>query len=465
MTPAAPAPSPFGARFAVPLLLASTLNPINSSMLATGLTALGDDLEVDPGTAALAIAVLYLTSAVALPVFGRLGLLFGARRMFVAGLAIVLVGGLVGTLAGDFATLLVARAVLGLGTAAAFPTAMALIRRRADATGAAPTRLLGWFAISAQLAFVVGLPLGGLLTGVFGWRALLAVNLPLATVALVVVLLGVERDPARPRRTARGLLVTLDLPGVALFAGAVTTLLLFLDALETPTWWLLAVGVGLVAALVAWELHVAEPFVDVRALAANGPLVRTYLRQVVGSLAVFTALYGVSQWMTQAGGLDAVTAGLVLMPLSVASIALARLVSTRGWVRGPVVAGGVAIAAAGALLLAVRSDAAGLVPLLVAVSCLFGAAHGLTNVAAQTALYVQAPADAIGVAAGLQRTFGFLGAIYSSSLIGVTFGARATDGGLHLQALVILGLGAALALLGLDRGIPVRFAEQRPPRT
>ena len=146
--------------------------------------------------------------------------------------------------------------------------------------------------------------------------------------------------------------------------------------------------------------------------------------------------------------------GVILLPLSVVSIVLARLVSVRGWVRGALLGGAAAVFAAGGMLLLLDSDMIGLVALLIGVAIVYGIANGLTNVANQTALYLQAPADQIGTAAGLLRSSGYLGAILSAGVISVTFGAQPTDAGLHLQGWVIAALGAILFVLALDRRLP-----------
>lgn len=446
----------FGWRFTLPLLLASTLNPINSSMLATGLTGIGRDFAVSPGTAAALVSVLYLCSAIMQPTIGKLGTVFGQRRVFLTGLAVVLIGGVVGMTAPTFGWLLGSRALLGVGTSAAFPTGMALVRRRADAAGlAAPTRVIGSLSIASQVAVVVGLPLGGLLVSTFGWRALFAVNVPLALLAFLAVFRWVERDQPGVHRPGRVVLAALDLPGIALFAAVTVGLLVFLGDLGRPAWWLLAASLALLIVLVLWERRVAEPLIDVRTLARRPALARTYLRQLLVGLAIYTALYGVSQWMGDVGGFTAAAVGLIMVPLSLVSIVLARLVSVRGWVRLPLRLGALAVVAAGAVLLLVHAELPGLVAVLIGVSCLFGAANGFNNVAVQTALYLQVPAEQIGTASGLLRTFAYIGAIFSSSLIALTFGERVTDAGLHLQGGIVAALGAVLVLLSFDRQLPV----------
>lgn len=446
----------FGWRFMMPLMLASTLNPVNSSMLATGLSGIARDFAVGPGTAAVLVSVLYLCSAVMQPTIGKLGAVFGARRVFLAGLGVVVAGGVVGMVAPSFSWLLASRALLGVGTSAAFPTAMALVRRRADEAGLpAPTRVIGSFSIASQVSVVLGLPIGGLLAAAFGWRALFAVNVPLALLAFFAVLRWVEHDRPAPERHPHALFASLDAPGIVLFAAATVGLLTFLGDLRHPTWWLLAAAAALVTALVLWERRAADPLIDVRLLAGHPALARTYLRQLLTGLAVYTALYGISQWMGDAAGLGSATVGLILIPLSAVSMILARLVSTRGWVRMSLLYGADAVIAAGITLLLVRADMTGLVAVLIGASVLFGMANGFTNVAIQTALYLQAPAAQIGTASGLLRTFGYIGAIFSSSLITLTFGGHATDPGLHLQGAIVACLGVLLALLALDRRIPL----------
>jgi hypothetical protein len=70
---------PFGWRFTAPLLLGSTLNPINSSMLATGLVGIGLDFHTGPGQTTSLISVLYLCSAIMQPTMGKLSTIFGPR--------------------------------------------------------------------------------------------------------------------------------------------------------------------------------------------------------------------------------------------------------------------------------------------------------------------------------------------------------------------------------------------------
>jgi predicted MFS family arabinose efflux permease len=432
-------------------------------MIATGLVGIGVDFHKGPGTTASLISVLYLCSAVMQPTMGKLATVFGARRVFLAGVTILMLGGIVGAAAPAFGFLLVSRALIGIGTSAAYPTAMALVRKRADELRiGVPSRVLGNFSIASQVTIVVGLPLGGVLAGAFGWRALFVVNIPLALLTLVCTLVGVPKE-APTNMVRRSLLTTIDLVGIALFAGTIISLLVFLSGLSHPRWWLIATTAVLAAALTAWERRAPKPLIDVRMLGRNPRVLRTYIRQTLVSLGTYTALYGTSQWMEGAAHYSASQVGLILLPLSGISIVIARMVSTKGWVKWPLVLAGVCLVLTGAVMLGITHTSAVIV--LIGMSLLFGFANGFSGFANQAALYMQSSAADIAVASGLYRTFTYFGAIFSSSLIGIAFGSTATDHGLHVVASVIAGIGAltgAMALL--DRRIPRRAEQDRAGR-
>src|SRR6201996_8090448 len=126
---------PFSWRFTTPLFIGSALNPINSSLIATALLPIAHGLGVPVGQTAALVTALYLATAIAQPTAGKAAEVFGPRRVFLAGIATVAVGGLVGGFAQDLVTLLVSRVLIGPGHSCAHPTAVLLIRRRAREAG------------------------------------------------------------------------------------------------------------------------------------------------------------------------------------------------------------------------------------------------------------------------------------------------------------------------------------------
>ncbi|OLT18728.1 hypothetical protein BJF78_00510 [Pseudonocardia sp. CNS-139] len=444
-------------------MLGSCLNPVNSSMIATALVPIGQELGAGPAEAAALVAVLYLASAVAQPTMGRLAQWCGPRRVFVAGAVLVLVGGVVGASAASLPVLLGARVLLGIGTSAAYPTAMLLIRRRADEHGVEPPgSVLGWLTIAAQTTSALGLPIGGLLVGLWGWRATLLVNIPVAVLCGLMAWSWVPRDPPGPaRRRPLQIASELDVLGIALFSAAATALLLVLLPVQRPLPVVAALAVACFGAFVWWERRAREPFVDVRRLVANVGLSRTYLRTGLSYLLTYSVLFGFTQWLQAGRGLSAEQAGLVMLPMMVTSVLVAAAVSRRRLVRAPLlVAALVALAVAGVMRL---GGATTPVVLIVVVVAVFGLTMGLVAVGNQAALYVQVSARGMGVAAGLLRTSIYLGAILSSAATGLVFGsAGLTDAGLHRLAELLAVLAAVLVLFTLlDRGLPRRMENER----
>ena len=456
---------PFAWRFTAPLFIGSALNPINSSLIATALVPIAHGLGVPIGQTAALVTALYLASAIAQPTAGKAAEVFGPRRVFLAGIGLVAVGGLVGGFAQDLLTLLISRVLIGLGTSCAYPTAMLLIRRRARDAGLdkPPGGVLGGLPIAGIATASLGLPLGGVLVGALGWRAVFFVNVPVALAALAAALAWVSPDgPLDRTRRARDIAASLDVIGIADFAAAMIALLLFLFDLPAVHWYLLAISVGLWTTLVLWELRARTPFLDFRLLASNRALTSTYLRFGLVLLCVYVVLYGVTQWVEAVRGLSETEAGLLLLPMTLVSGLVISPVSRRNLVRGPVIAAALTclIGSAGVLLF----SASAWIGWVVVVTLLFGIAMGAAAAGNQTAVYGQAPADQLGTASGLLRTSGYIGSIAASAITGIVFHTSVSDHGVHLIAWIMIGISVVLVLMAVtDRTLRTRPSDGSRP--
>jgi MFS family permease len=446
----------FGRRFVAATSFGSVLNPVNSSIIAVALVSIGRAFGVGASATVWLVSALYLATAIGQPAMGRLADLIGPRRVYLAGTAGVAAGGLLGYLGWSLGSLIAARIVIGLGTSAAYPAAMTMVRRQARRLHTeTPGGVLGALAIAGQATMAVGPPLGGLLIAVGGWRLTFLINVPLAAVGIVAILAWLPADDQEVRLTSAW--HELDPPGLVLFAAALTGLLLFLMSLTSPRWWLLGITAVLLTALTARELRARTPFLDVRMLARNRALTTTYIRFGVTMLITYGFIYGWTPWLEQSAGLSAADAGLLMVPSFVVAAVVSALAARHCRVWPLLVAGAAALAAgsAGLLLLTGRSP----LWLLLVISVVFGAQNGLNIVTNQTAMYAQAPADSTGTAAGMLRTFMYLGAIASASLISLSFGHAATDAGLHRLAVILTVAAAGLLAATLaDR----KLATARP---
>lgn len=128
----------FDYRLIAPLALGSTLNPINSTMIATALVPIAKDFQASVAETGWLIAGLYLTSAIAQPTMGRLADLFGPRRIYLACLVLVAFAGLLGAIVPSLTGLVIVRVLLGIGTSGAYPAAMRIFRVQADRLGREP---------------------------------------------------------------------------------------------------------------------------------------------------------------------------------------------------------------------------------------------------------------------------------------------------------------------------------------
>jgi MFS family permease len=335
---------------------------------------------------------------------------------------------------------------------------MLLIRRRAQDAGLdkPPGGVLGGLQIAGIATASLGLPVGGALVGAFGWRSVFFVNVPVALIALIATLTWVSPDAplSRPLRW-RVIASRLDLGGIAGFALAMIALLLYLFGLPAPHWYLLGISAAAWLALVFWELRAAAPFLDIRMLASNQALTRTYVRFGLTLLCLYVVLYGITQWIEGVRGLNETEAGLIVLPMTLLSGLVISPISRRNLVRGPIIAAAIAclIGSAGVLVLS-RSAWIGWA---VIITLIFGLVMGFTAAGNQTALYSQAPAEQLGTASGLLRTFGYLGSIGSSAITGIVFHASVSDSGVHLIGWIMIGVSLVLVLISvLDRTLPKR---------
>ncbi|MFE6841003.1 MFS transporter [Streptomyces sp. NPDC057686] len=368
---------------------------------------------------ALALAALLLGA-------GSLADRIGRRRVYVGGLGLFAAASLACGLATGPAELIAFRAVQGIGGAAMFATTMALLssayqgRDRGIAFGV-------WGAVNGAAA-AAGPIIGGLLTEHFDWRWIFFINLPVCAVAVYVTLRSVaeSRDPR-----AKG----LDLPGMAAFttgAAAVTYALIRVGEngwTGGATLGLSGLGAAAFAAFVLVELRSSRPMLDLSLFRS-----RSFVGVMAGALllsgAAFSYLMYVSLWLQSAEGMGPVSAGLVLVPLSLAAFAVSAVAGRllHGAPARLTIGGGLLLIGAGALLQAWMTDAGDGWPALVPGLVVTGLGVGMATPAlAAAAMGAVAPARA-GMAGGALNTARQLGMALGIAVLGAVFQAGLKDG-------------------------------------
>ncbi|WP_033222750.1 MFS transporter [Kitasatospora phosalacinea] len=440
-------------RLVPPMVLGSVLNPINSTVIAVALVPIGAALGASPAQTAWLVSALYLATALGQPVVGRLIDLFGPRRLFLAGTGLVGAAGVLGTLAPDLGTLIAARVVLGFGTCAGYPAAMALLRAESRRTGRdSPAGVLTLLAVANQTVAVVGPLLGGLLTSAGGWRTTFALNIPLSLLAVTLGALRLPRQEPAPS-IGPGPLKRIDLPGMALFAVLLLSLLLFLMHPHPDRWYLPLLTLAAAGAFTVRERRAEQPFIDVKVLGGNTPLLATYARALAAYVVAYAFLYGFAQWTEEGFGLTPLQAGLVQAPTFLVGIGVSVLAGRRGGIRATLLVGAVGQIAACTLMLALGAHSPLWVLLVLAV--VFGVPQGANGLALQNSVFLQSDPARTGSSAGLLRTFAYLGSMVASAATAAAYGPHAGTAGMHQLAWVMLGAAVLFLLLtAFDRTLP-----------
>ena len=365
-----------------------------------------------------------LTTAVTMPVYGKLGDLVGRKWLFVVALSFFLSGSIVGGLAGSMPALIAARAVQGLGAGGLIVLAQAII---ADIV---PPRERGRYMALTGSVFifssVAGPLLGGWFTTTIGWRWAFWMNVPIAVLAMVaaITLLDPVRAAARPR---------VDVPGAAFMALAVTGLLVLSSLGGRTVAWaspaaLALAGVAVLAAagFVAAERRAREPLIPLRLLADREFALAT-VGGLCGALAMFGAAGYLPTYLQMADGLTPSVAGLFMVPMvagiGTTSFISGHVMSRTGRYAWMPVAGAVVVSAALVLLSLLRVSTP---PWVVSASAyLFGAGMGFgmqtLTIVAQNAFPTE-----VGTATASFAFFREIGAALGAAAVGGLFTARLT---------------------------------------
>ncbi|MGH8849738.1 MAG: MFS transporter [Casimicrobiaceae bacterium] len=311
----------------VAMFLAAADQTILASALPTIASGLGAFADISW------VVVSYLLAAtIAAPLYGHLGDRFGRRRMLLGALAIFAAASLACALAPNLLSLIVARAVQGLGGGGLMTLAQALIGEHVSPRERG--RFSGYFATVFALASTSGPVLGAYLTEHVSWRAIFAINLPLGLVAGVLA----RRVPdALLPRAGR---FRPDLVGALLLALATLALLFALSSgghrfawVSWPMLALVAAAVAGFALLLPWERRVADPVIPLRLLAMPA-IARSDAVVFCFGATLFSTILFLPLYMQLGHGVAIGQSGLLLLPITLAMVASSavtgRLVTRTG---------------------------------------------------------------------------------------------------------------------------------------
>jgi EmrB/QacA subfamily drug resistance transporter len=245
---------------------------------------------------------------------GRMGDIFGRRRMFVFGLGLFTLGSFLAGIAFNFPLMLAGRAVQGVGGAIASPTALSLITTEFE-EGEARTKALGVYAAVSGAGAALGLLLGGILTNYLSWRWVLFVNVPIGIVLMVGAFMYVhESERLKGKFDFLGALLSV--------AGMVATVYGFIHVAHTgwsntETFVVFAAAIVLLVGFVLYEAFiVAEPMMPMR-IFENRNRAGAYLVMFVVGAAMFGMFYFITFFIQGVRDYSALKSGFAFLPVAV----------------------------------------------------------------------------------------------------------------------------------------------------
>lgn len=409
---------------------------LDNTVVNVALPSIQQDLDASIAGLEWTVNGYTLSIAVLLVTGGRLGDIFGRRRMFLTGIVIFALSSATAGLAPDATALVLSRVVQGVGAALMMPGTLSIIadafppEERGKAMGT-------WAGVSA-LALAIGPVVGGFLTEHVSWRAIFYLNIPVAIVAVAATVFAVRES----RDTSVG--KDVDYPGVAVLTIGLTALVLSL--VEGNAWgWgspkiLALFGIAALALpLFVWvENRVKAPMVQFDLLSD-----RNFLGAVVVAMVISFAMLGVffflALYMQDILGYSPLEAGVRFLPSTLMIVGVAPVAGRLADRFGPrwLIVGGLLLVAASLFTfsgIAVDSSYLDLLPGFM----LLGIGIAMTMSPMTSAAMNAVPVQKAGIASGVLSMFRMVGGSLGIAVTGAIF-----------QGLVSSKLGDLLAGSGV----------------
>ncbi|MEM7132476.1 MAG: MFS transporter [Chloroflexota bacterium] len=425
---------------------------LNMSMFQVAAPTIRDSFVIRTDVTAWLFTAYALPVMIFMPMYGRLGDGLGKRRVFLAGIALFLIGTIINLLATDLRFLFLGRIIQGIGGAAPQPLGIAMISERfpEEQRGKA----LGTWNSIASFASMSGPFLGGYLILYFGWRSIFIASLLVGLGALVVIW---QKIPSlRQSGIDWGFLGKFDWGGVVLLAATLTVIVFYASSLPITgvaplrDWRLLVASIGVLTGFLAWEKRQNIPLIALD-IFAN----KNFSRALVGSALRKFTMAGMSflvpLYLVDVRAMNAATIGMMLTIHSAASLLTTRLggqFADRWGSRFPVILGmSFQVGAITALASLPATVPQGWV--IVALIC-HGLGGGLSLAPFHRASLNKISQERLGQAAGLYTMVSASGNAYGAALVGVVLQFGLDQSGLPIQAYHLgFGFVAGIATLGI----------------
>ncbi len=389
---------------------AAFLTPFLGSAVNLALPSIGKDLDADAISLGWVISSFILSSAIFLLPFGRLADIAGRKKIFSYGIFLFTVSTFLILFSGSVVSLIILRILQGLASAMIFGTSLAII------TSVFPPgergRAMGINITAVYLGLSCGPVAGGLLTQYLGWKSIFAFLVPFGVVSLILLSRRIKTEWA----DAAG--EKFDWKGSLLYGIALLLFMYGFSRLPSSSGWVCLIsGVFMAALFLMFEKKISNPVFDVRLILRNRVFAFSGLAALINYSATSATGFFMSLYLQYLKGLDARTAGLIMISQPVAMTLLSPLAGRLSDKRNPgvIASFGMGLTAAGLILLCfINGDTPNY--LIVLLLVMMGTGFGLFSSPNSNAIMSSVEKKHLGVASGVVGTMRMIGQMMSMGI-------------------------------------------------
>ena len=389
---------------------AAFLTPFLGSAVNLALPSIGKDLHANAIELGWVISSFILSSAIFLLPFGRLADIIGRKKVFSIGIFLFTISTFLIIFSRSITSLIVFRVFQGLSSAMIFGTSLAIITSvfQPGERGKA----MGINITAVYLGLSCGPVIGGLLTQYFGWRSIFAFLVPFGIISLILINRRIKTEWA----DAAG--EKFDLTGSVIYGIALFSFIYGFSRLPSyPGWIFITVGVLMAVVFLIIEKKITNPVFDVRLILRNRVFAFSGMAALIHYSATSATGFFISLYLQYLKGLDARTAGLIMISQPIAMTLLSPVAGKLSDKRNPgvIASTGMGLTAAGLVLLCfIRVNTPNY--LIVLLLIMMGIGFGLFSSPNSNAIMSSVEKRHLGVASGVVGTMRMVGQMMSMGI-------------------------------------------------
>ncbi len=389
---------------------AAFLTPFLGSAVNLALPAIGKDLHANAISLGWVVSSYILSTAVFLMPFGRLGDIAGRKKVFSFGILFFTISTFLIIFSHSILSLIILRVLQGLSSAMIFGTSLAIITSvyQPGERGKA----MGINITATYLGLSCGPVIGGLLTQYLGWRSIFAFLIPFGIISLILIRLKIKTE------WAEAVGEKFDFRGSFLYGIALALFMYGFSRLPSSAGWICIVtGITMAVLFLYVENKISNPVFDIRLILQNRVFALSGLAALINYSATSAIGFFISLYLQYLKGLDARSAGLIMISQPIAMTLLSPLAGRLSDKRNPgvIASVGMAITASGLILLCLITQ---FTPnyAIVILLLLLGTGFGIFSSPNSNAIMSSVEKRYLGIASGVVGTMRMAGQMMSMGI-------------------------------------------------